>query len=72
MVPSMSHSKGREALVHQLEDAADNLVHVPQAELKMLLKRAALRLRNQPPSDEADRELQDFLDEITGHDPRSP
>ena len=63
---------GRDRFIRQLEDAADNVRSIPVADLAVLLRRAALRLRNLPAPAEADQELQEFLDEITGHDPRSP
>jgi len=68
----MSQQKDREALVYHLENAADNIVRVPHSELRMLLRRAGLRLRNLPSSDDADRELDAFLKEITDHDSRAP
>lgn len=63
---------GRDHFIRQLEDAADRIADISRHELQILLRRAALRLRNLPAPENVDREVQEFLDEITGHDPRSP
>ena len=41
-------SQAREKFVRQLEQAADNIRNVPKHELQILLRRAAIRLRNLP------------------------
>jgi hypothetical protein len=41
-------SQEREKFVRQLEEAADNIRFVPKHELQILLRRAAIRLRNMP------------------------
>jgi hypothetical protein len=38
----------REQFARQLEEAADNIRDVPKHELQILLRRAAIRLRNMP------------------------
>jgi hypothetical protein len=38
----------RERFARQLEEAADNIRDVPKHELQILLRRAAIRLRNMP------------------------
>lgn len=39
-------TSGRERFIQQLEDAADRIGDIPRHELQVLLRRAALRLRN--------------------------
>ena len=41
-------SQQREQFARQLEEAADNIRDVPKHELQILLRRAAIRLRNMP------------------------
>ena len=41
-------SEERERFARQLEEAADNIRDVPKHELQILLRRAAIRLRNMP------------------------
>jgi hypothetical protein len=41
-------SEAREQFARQLEEAADNIRDVPKHELQILLRRAAIRLRNMP------------------------
>lgn len=60
---------GRERFIRQLEDAADRIADIPRHELHVLLRRAAIRLRNLPVPDDIDQQVQEFLDEIAGHDP---
>lgn len=47
---------GRDRFILQLEDAADRIGDIPRHELQVLLRRAALRLRNidrpSPPDDD--------------------
>lgn len=44
----------RADFIRQIEDAADHIDDIPREEIQILLRRAALRLRNkpEPPSDE--------------------
>jgi hypothetical protein len=60
----------REAFIRQLEDAADNIGDMPRHELAILLRRAALRLRNfdgVPRDPEGDYHA--LIDEMNGDDP---
>lgn len=63
-------TEGRERFARQLEDAADRIGDVPRLELQVLLRRAALRLRNidRPPVG-LDAEYQALIDEMNGDGP---
>lgn len=41
-------TEGRERFARQLEEAADRIADIPRHELQILLRRAAIRLRNMP------------------------
>lgn len=60
----------RDRFVQQLEDAAARIGDVPRHELQVLLRRAALRLRNidRPPVS-LDDEYRALIDEMNGDDP---
>ena len=57
----------RETFILDLERAADNIGDVPRHELAILLRRAALRLRNvgQAPVD-LERQYQQLIDDLNG------
>jgi hypothetical protein len=56
----------REDFLRQLEDAANRIAEIPRHELQILLRRAAIRLRNLPATDEheLDAEYQRLMDEM--------
>lgn len=60
----------RDRFARQLEDAADRIGDVPLHELQVLLRRAALRLRNidRPPVS-LDDEYRALIDGMNCHDP---
>jgi len=61
---------GRDRLVGQLETAADRVANVPRHELQVLLRRAALMLRNvdcTPAS--LDDHYRALIDAMNNHDP---
>lgn len=59
----------RESFILDLERAADNIADMPRHELAILLRRAALRLRNVGnPTIELDHEYQTLIDELNGGD----
>jgi hypothetical protein len=60
----------RNRFAAQLEDAADRIADVPRHELQVLLRRAALRLRNidRPPAS-LDDEYCALIDGMNGADP---
>lgn len=62
----------RERFILDLEAAADNISDVPRHELAVLLRRAALRLRNvgQPPAD-LDRQYEALIDGLNSSDDRA-
>lgn len=61
---------GRNRFIHQLEDAADRIADVPRHELQVLLRRAALRLRNiERPAATLDDEYRALIDEMNGDGP---
>lgn len=47
---------GRERFIRQVEEAADRIADIPRHELQILLRRAALRLRNTGRTPERDGE----------------
>lgn len=60
----------RERFARQLEDAADRIADVPRHELQVLLRRAALRLRNiERPATPLDDEYRALIDEMNGDGP---
>lgn len=61
---------GRERFILRLEDAADRIGDIPRHDLQVLLRRAALLLRNvdQPPVS-LDEQYQALIDEMNGDDP---
>jgi hypothetical protein len=61
-------SQDRERFIRQLEDAADNIADVPRHELQVLLRRAAIRLRNLSVPGDLDQALREFMD-VAGIDP---
>lgn len=59
----------RERFILDLERAADNIAEVPRHELAILLRRAALRLRNVGyPMVDLDHEYQTLIDDLNGGD----
>lgn len=55
----------RERFIRQIEDAAENVGEVPRHELRALLRRAALRLRNEPSVAEGVRErIESAIDDL--------
>jgi hypothetical protein len=56
----------REDFIRKLEDAANRIAEMPRHELQILLRRAAIRLRNLPATDEheLDAEYQRLIDEL--------
>ncbi|MGN6538926.1 MAG: hypothetical protein ACTHKQ_24765 [Mesorhizobium sp.] len=60
----------RDRFAGQLEDAADRIADVPLHELQVLLRRAALRLRNiDRPAVSLDDEYRALIDGMNGNDP---
>lgn len=63
-------TEGRERFARQFEDAADRIADVPRHELQVLLRRAALRLRNiERPATPLDDEYRALIDEMNGDGP---
>lgn len=62
---------GRDRFAVQLEDAADRIGDVPLHELHVLLRRAALRLRNiDRPAVSLDDDYRALIDGMNNHDPQ--
>jgi hypothetical protein len=62
----------RDRFARQLEDAADRIGEVPRHDLQILLRRAALRLRNiDRPAATLDDEYRALIDGMNGDDPRA-
>lgn len=60
----------RDRFATQLEDAADRIADVPLHELQVLLRRAALRLRNMDrPPVSLDDEYRALIDGMNDYDP---
>lgn len=60
----------RDRFASQLEDAADRIGDIPRHELQVLLRRAALRLRNiDRPAVSLDDEYRALIDEMNDYDP---
>jgi len=61
---------GQDGLIRQIENAADNIGDVPRHQLQILLRRAAMRLRNSSDEPEdIERKIQEIskdLDEPNG------
>jgi hypothetical protein len=56
----------RERFIAQLEDAADNIADMPRHELAILLRRAAIRLRNVDTA-QMEAEYLALIDEMNEH-----
>ncbi len=60
---------GRNQLILRLEDAANKIADVSRHELAILLRRAALMLRNTDGPSDPEHEYRALIDEMNGDDP---
>lgn len=62
----------REDFIQKLEEVSANIENVPLSEVASLLRRAAIRLRNLPPpeviDDEVEREFQQLMRDMNAPD----
>lgn len=65
----LTMTAGRDRFIRQLEDAADRIGDIPRHELQILLRRAALLLRNiDQPAADLDHEYQALIDGMNDDD----